>query len=1522
MLIQNFFKSLTSALTRPVASRRHYSRSQSSDRLELEMLEDRVLMVVNAAASFPTTVAAGGLFDDVVQVFSPGGACTGTLLSTGRHILTAAHCVDRNNDTLPDAGIYTIQFDMLGKTIQLTASPGNVSVPTGWTGVFNQGSDIAIIRLNELAPYFVQRHEIFRASDEIGRTNRQMFMGYGNTNQMDPVTGAVLNGDSGATTGAFGTKRRGWNRIDSVVGLPFFNPQDQYLRFDLDDPSLIQPPFFGAVPGEAICAPGDSGGPLFISGQIAGVCSGGSNPIRFGATADYTRVSVFADWIDATVAGTYQLVLDMNNQLGGNSNDGSIDSIGLSTFGAAGDRKMELLVNGQIYNALVPFSLNDISSIVIRGSNDGETITLDDRLRKLVNIDGGGGGDLLIVRSSSTFLNSQYNIAEDVVIAQTGSLSTVVFHSNLERVTLQANRRDTVRVNGARPETPVSVSGGETITVYAPGVRGRVSVIGFGRTDLTINDDTSSANEFRVNQNVLVSSIGGSGRTTDYAGLRSLTINGGSGGNVFIVSGTPAAPVTLNTGTGADRVFISETSAPLTINGQNGLDEVTIGSFGSVRNIRGTLTVTNADSYSADSNSAVNVDNSADTVARTVIIYANGSYNHISGLIPVGDIVVRGRNLRSLTILAGSGGNTFRIHDTPFSNTPGGLTTTLSTGEGSDQVAVNGTSGALALNVQGGTNSITVGSATTGLDRTRGSVTLRGQDAGAANYVRIDDSASTAGRTYNMTTASFKRVGAFRREIDYQGINLSGLQVIGGSGGNVMRIGGSPAASSVLIQTGAGIDIVDVGSSDAAFGAVNSLRDIRGPLTIDGQAGLDRITFNDQGTTTRQIYTLAANQLTRADGDGLPNMGPISFVGMEAITMLNGHSDYNVVYISGSSAGSTVDVYGMPGSYDVFFVQADHGPFLGPVRVHGQSQGPADYDFAYYYDYANSTPQTYNVRTSPISSDTVLVERLGAAPISFGGLNQVIFYTPFVGGNTTNVQSLPASVFLNMGAGNGDDVTLGSLAPNLVGTLANIKGSVNVSSYGPDGTAVTLVLDDSGNADMTPKNVRLTPPVSPTDLGNHIEGFAPNTVYWRLGTNSSIALLGGAADESFALTSTNFAPAISIDGGGGVNALDYSAYTGDSGLVSWFKGEGNANNSSGGNPGTLNNGVAFADGMVGQAFSFDGVDDYVHVPNSPNLEPSTVSVEAWVNSSVADQPNRYLVAKGANGYVAASYALYTGASGGLSFYVYDRDAGFAVSPSANTEIWDGTWHHVVGTYDGASVRLYIDGAEVGSGTPAIIPLGYGLPDSNDLFIGAYGGPSLFSFSGLIDEPSVYNRGLSATDVQGLFSSGKSALASVGVTVNLPLGTATGLTGGIALIQNVIGSAGNDILVGNDIPVGNGSVLTGGAGRDLLIAGALASILNGGDDEDILIGGTTDYDRNATALLAIMTEWSRTDADYATRVSNLRNGANGLPSMNANTVQSNGGSNTLNGNAGLDFYFANLDLDTLDRDSLTEELIEV
>ena len=173
------------------------------------------------------------------------------------------------------------------------------------------------------------------------------------------------------------------------------------------------------------------------------------------------------------------------------------------------------------------------------------------------------------------------------------------------------------------------------------------------------------------------------------------------------------------------------------------------------------------------------------------------------------------------------------------------------------------------------------------------------------------------------------------------------------------------------------------------------------------------------------------------------------------------------------------------------------------------------------------------------------------------------------------------------------------------------------------------------------------------------------------------------------------------------------------GIVSWYKAEDNADDAVGNNHGTAH-AIKYGPGVVGRAFQFDG-ECYVRIPNAPSLNSPAITVEAWVKSSgdgtTAQGVYRYLVAKGVHADEAASYGLYTGCTGGLFFYVYDRTLDAAVSKGPGPEFWDGKWHHVAGTFDGATVRLYVDGKQVGNGAPAAIKIDYNLPDGNDLFIG-------------------------------------------------------------------------------------------------------------------------------------------------------------------------------------------------------------
>ena len=194
-----------------------------------------------------------------------------------------------------------------------------------------------------------------------------------------------------------------------------------------------------------------------------------------------------------------------------------------------------------------------------------------------------------------------------------------------------------------------------------------------------------------------------------------------------------------------------------------------------------------------------------------------------------------------------------------------------------------------------------------------------------------------------------------------------------------------------------------------------------------------------------------------------------------------------------------------------------------------------------------------------------------------------------------------------------------------------------------------------------------------------------------------------------------------------------------------------ADSSGSGNNGVLSGGVSWVPGISGSGLGFDGSTGEVKINDNTVLEPAaTVTVSAWIKHAGSPGNFSYVLAKGANGCIAASYGLYSGPDGGLEFYVSQGHGSvYARSPDAGQHVWNGQWHLAVGTYDGSTVRLYIDGVEVGTGTPWAGSLEYLLPNSNDFYIGNYPGCSDHEFLGAIDDVMVWNRTLGPTDIAGL-----------------------------------------------------------------------------------------------------------------------------------------------------------------------------
>jgi hypothetical protein len=165
----------------------------------------------------------------------------------------------------------------------------------------------------------------------------------------------------------------------------------------------------------------------------------------------------------------------------------------------------------------------------------------------------------------------------------------------------------------------------------------------------------------------------------------------------------------------------------------------------------------------------------------------------------------------------------------------------------------------------------------------------------------------------------------------------------------------------------------------------------------------------------------------------------------------------------------------------------------------------------------------------------------------------------------------------------------------------------------------------------------------------------------------------------------------------------------------------------------------------------------------------------------------------------------------------------------------------------------------------------------------------------------------------------------GITVDLPLHLASLVhqmaANSVFNIQNVTGSQGNDLLVGD----GNANVLKGGTGRNVIIGGGGGDSINASasNDDNILIAGTTAWDMNLAALQAVMAEWTRTDLSYAGRFSDLTNGSGTTPLnqvngqlilLNKSTVFADSSPDTLTGGAFLnangqtthDWFFVDFD----------------
>ena len=93
------------------------------------------------------------------------------------------------------------------------------------------------------------------------------------------------------------------------------------------------------------------------------------------------------------------------------------------------------------------------------------------------------------------------------------------------------------------------------------------------------------------------------------------------------------------------------------------------------------------------------------------------------------------------------------------------------------------------------------------------------------------------------------------------------------------------------------------------------------------------------------------------------------------------------------------------------------------------------------------------------------------------------------------------------------------------------------------------------------------------------------------------------------------------------------------------------------------------------------------------------------------------------------------------------DGGWNRMTPAGYGVWDGNWHHAVGTFDGERIALYVDGYLAGA-TPMTTSLGYGLANGDELIVGHPENlcGATTQVVGDIDEVKVWSRALTASEI--------------------------------------------------------------------------------------------------------------------------------------------------------------------------------
>jgi Bacterial Ig-like domain len=653
-------------------------------------------------------------------------------------------------------------------------------------------------------------------------------------------------------------------------------------------------------------------------------------------------------------------------------------------------------------------------------------------------------------------------------------------------------------INLGNPTTGLGAGFPEVFTEYPPLESPVVNVLDAG--------DTSAAT-FSISGSQISFSGQPANPILNYSDsiLSSLTVDGGSGGNTFDVSGTPAnATTTLNTGTGNDTTDVTATGtgSTLDINGQSGSDTVTLGGSTTaplgMQGLAGTINVGNAFGFTA-----LTLDDSQDPDAQTVQISDDGTGGQVTGISPA-TIAYVDADISSLTINGGSGGNTFNVNGTLADAFIVPTLTTLNTGTGNDVTNVLATNSGSTLDINGqdGTDTVTLGGSPEGPLGMQGlSGTISVGNAEGSTALTLDDSEDTTGQTATMTDngTTGTVTGLSPATINYTDAGISSLTVNGGSGGNTFTVDGTlvnPAFNPTpeTLNTGAGDDTTSVQATSAGS-----------TLTVNGGAGQNTLNYDAGGLTpTVSAGLLPGEVVISLDGHGtvdalnnqsidITDVGPLTITPGPAVTINSVEGASDVDALVGTFTMPITPIIASPpgfpaGDFTASIDWGDPSPDPGAGTITQDASDPSIYYVTGTHTFAD--PGTYTVAipainfaggtiTDMVGGTSVSVTfgpagptagTLATADVSDGDLAVSAF--PVVGTEGLPIAAGPIATFI--GAGAADPVGDYTATISIVNAAGATVVSVPAASITQIGTAdqftvnaPAFTLPDAGTYQVT-----------------------------------------------------------------------------------------------------------------------------------------------------------------------------------------------------------------------------------------------------------------------------------------------------------------------------------------------------------------------------------------------------------------------------------------------------------------------